>query len=101
MSGNLNIPSDMPTEHTNMIREKYDEFLKDREERKESQRQQEQKQEYPRPPKGISPKDLGLKRDKKLSKVELTDQVRSELDELKRIELQCPLLHNDKIFPLR
>ena len=68
----------MPTEHTAMIHEKYDEYLKQRGQKEESavQEQQLQEKSYPRPPDGISPRQLGLKRDAELSKTELTRQVR-------------------------
>ena len=82
-SSNLNVPSDMPTEHTAMIHEKYNEFLKQKRQEKEKQQQQQQKdsqkQDYPKPPEGMSPRQLGLKRDGKLSKVELTSQVKFSL----------------------
>ena len=78
VSPKLNVPSEMPTEHTAMIHEKYDEYLKQRGQKEESavQEQQLQEKSYPRPPDGISPRQLGLKRDAELSKTELTRQVR-------------------------
>ena len=78
VSQKLNVPSEMPTEHTAMIHEKYDEYLKQRGQKEESavQEQQLQEKSYPRPPDGISPRQLGLKRDAELSKTELTRQVR-------------------------
>ena len=79
LPGNLNVPSDMPTEHTNMIREKYTEYLKEKEQQKESQQLPEQKQDYFRPPEGMSPMKLGLKRDQTESTVELTEQVVAQL----------------------
>ena len=62
-----------------MIREKYTEFLKEKEQQKESQQQSEQKQDYFRPPEAISPMKLGIKRDEMESAVELTEQVVSQL----------------------
>ena len=54
LNGDLNIPSDMPTEHRAMIQEKYAEFMKQRgDEKKKKQQQEKQTQDYPKPPEGI------------------------------------------------
>lgn len=79
-SSNLNIPSDMPTEHAALIHQKYAEHLhqnklKKKKQREASKSETNQKQEYPRPPDGISPLKLGLKRISAQSAVQLTQQV--------------------------
>lgn len=73
----------MPTEHAAMIHQKYAEHLKENKLKKKKQREASkneanQKQEYPRPPDGISPIKLGLKRISAQSVVKLTQQVRPE-----------------------
>lgn len=73
----------MPTEHAAMIHEKYAEYLhqsklKKKRQREESKRKENQKQEYPRPPEGISPMKLGLQRISEQSTVALTQQVLPE-----------------------
>jgi len=70
----LNVPTDMPTEHQAMIKEKYDEFMKQRQQEKKKKKEQE-KQDYPKPPEGMSPRKEGMVRDDAAAKVELTRQV--------------------------
>lgn len=72
----LNVPSDMPTEHTSLIHEKYNVYLKQKRQEEGKAEEQQQKQEYPKPPEGRSPRKLGIKRDSEQSKVALTVQVR-------------------------
>jgi formylglycine-generating enzyme required for sulfatase activity len=64
----------MPTEHQAMIKEKYDEFMKNRQKEKKKE-QEKNKQEYPKPPEGKSPKKLGMVRDDSATRVDLTRQV--------------------------
>ena len=67
------LPSSMPTEHKAYVEEQYQTFLKQRQEEK---KKKEQANKPPPPPEGISPKALGMQRDKR-SKVPITDQVGS------------------------
>jgi DNA replication initiation complex subunit (GINS family) len=74
----------MPAEHREMIQKQYVEFMQQNKEKKERQRreqeeqqrqQQQQQESYPKPPEGISPKALGMKRDPATATVPLTKHV--------------------------
>ena len=70
----LNIPTDMPTEHSAMIKEKYDEFMNSRQKEKKKEKEK-QKQDYPKPPEGLSPRKLAMFRDEKVAVVDITKEV--------------------------
>ena len=76
-SKKLNIPSDMPTEHTAMIYRKYAEYQNEKQAKKSkaSEEAELMKDDYPQPESGISPRKIGLKREEWRSKVDLTKQV--------------------------
>ena len=70
----------MPIEHRDLVFEKYAEYVKQNAGKKGQQKgtSKQQKQEYTKPPEGISPMKLGLHRIDSDSSVGLTRQV--ELD---------------------
>jgi hypothetical protein len=77
LSEELNIPSDMPSEHTATIYKKYAEYRSEKQAKKNSARAEAEhaKDDYPQPESGISPKQIGLKREEWRSIVPLTNQV--------------------------
>lgn len=75
-SKKLNIPSDMPTEHTAMIYKKYAEYQNEKQAKSKAREEAElMKDDYPQPEGGISPRKIGLKREEWRSTVALTKQV--------------------------
>jgi hypothetical protein len=70
----LNTPSSLPTEHQELLNDKYSEFMDQRKKEKEEQYRKQQAA-MPQPKKGISPKKLGLTRNPDVSTVSLTEQV--------------------------
>ena len=77
LSEELNIPSNMPAEHTATIYKKYAEYRSEKQAKKNSARAEAEqaKDDYPQPESGISPKQIGLKREEWRSIVPLTNQV--------------------------
>ena len=65
----------MPTEHQSFVEEQYQKFMEERRQKKEAERK---KNQPPPPPPGISPMELGMKRDPLISTVPITRQVNND-----------------------
>lgn len=70
-------PTSMPTEHQELVQAEYEKFMAQRQKEKaakEAEELRKQQASMPPPPKGISPKELGMKRSD-TTQVQLTEQV--------------------------
>jgi formylglycine-generating enzyme required for sulfatase activity len=100
------LPSDMPTEHQELVKEQYNTFLKTRAKEKAAT-EEAKKQSYQKPPEGKSPKKLGMKRDDGASLKPLTSQVEIQGGrfwfgtQVAAASTTIPTLGNDGALPRR